>query len=116
EVEQAMMRLLADRPLPPRAFLLVDRWFPDIYAYTHMESQDSALRADVKALCVDRLTQLSTWLLTHARQVRVLNLFVPVQFSKFRVPRSTKFRATGDRAAWERICVEHWASVVGSTT
>lgn len=114
EVESAVLREKADLPLKPRTYVLVDRWFTDILAYTVMESSDPMLHDEVRDLCAARLHDLQTWLLTHADTVRIVNVFVPVRASNFKQDgkQAKKFRATGDRALWETVCLKHWRSLI----
>lgn len=111
EVEGAVLRA-QERPVK-RLFLLVDRWFPDIYAYTHVESSDDKLRAEVLKLCQDGNEALMDYLTTRFGQVKLGNVYVPLAASKFAiVDQDEKFRATCDPQVWEDVCLENWHRVV----
>lgn len=112
EVESAVLRAVNDHPYAARTYVLVDRWFVDILAYTVTESTDEKLHAEVRDLCASRLHELQTWMLTHAKTLRVLNVFVPVKASNFKVSATSKFRATGDRGAWETACLSRWKELI----
>lgn len=115
EIEAALLRARADHSPKGRTFLLVDRWFADIFAYTLIESSDATLHERVLGRCRERLSDLFPYLLGHTRLLRVMNVFVPLKASNFRVEASDKFRATCDRALWEQLCRDRWTDVVGDT-
>lgn len=110
-IELSAHKLLQNLPHScERAFLLCDRWFPDIYAYTHLESLDTALRADVVARCLSRYDDVLAHLMGLAGTLSMLNVFVPLGSSQFPIAadQAGKFRATCDRDAWENACLGHW--------
>lgn len=112
-IESTVLKLVGDRPYAPRTYVLADRWFPDIYAYTEMESADVRLHVEIRKKCNERLHETLSWLASYAAHLRVLNIFVPLAASDFHVPPSSKFRATCDRAVWEGCCLRNWNAIVG---
>lgn len=115
-IELAAHQLIQDLPHScERVFLLCDRWFPDIYAYTHLESPDEALRADVVARCLSRYDDVLDSLTGLTGTLSMLNVFVPLGASQFPVSgQAGKFRATCDRDAWENACLGHWKKTARS--
>jgi hypothetical protein len=112
EVESAVIRAMNDLPRQANTTVFVDRWFTDILAYTHIESEDAKLHEEVLERCRSRLYELETWLTSRAKTVRLVNVFVPVGSSNFKVPASDKFRATCDRDRWEATCLKHWRTIM----
>lgn len=115
-VELTAHRLAQDSPHPERAFLVCDRWFPDIYAYTHVESKDTALRADVIERCRSRCDDVLDYLQGAAETITMLNVFVPLGSSNFPIDpaQAGKFRATCNRDLWENACLGHWKRAAGT--
>lgn len=111
EIQVAIERTLADKPYQPRTLLFVDRWFTDILAYTVVESDDVKLHDEVRDLCRACMSDLRVWLSDRAKKVEVVNVFVPVKASGFRVREVKKFRATGDRGKWETVCLSRWGEL-----
>lgn len=107
----ASVTLLALLDAPPvetrTAYLFVDRWFPDICAYTLVESRDPALRASVSERCLCAHDDLLLTLQSHAQIVSMLNVFLPVALAPA-ASTPDKFQATCDREAWERECLANW--------
>lgn len=99
---------------PEKSFILCDRWFSDIYAYTHVESKDEALRARVAELCRSRCADVFDYLQGIATTVTVLNVFVPLGSSTFSAKgQESKFRATCNRGVWEDACLGKWKTATG---
>lgn len=93
-------------------FLLVDRWFPDIYAYTKIECADVNLHWRVKNLCVDRAAQLEAHMRQTHSKARLLSVYVPVAACDFKPSgQDGKFRSTADRELFDRLCIEGWGAV-----
>lgn len=119
EVESAVARVLQDRPIKNHTVLLIDRWFPDIYAYTEIEAPGkghAALREEVRGLCQQNFDALMQDIPRHALFSRLVSVFVPLSASDFKVKDSQKgkFRATCDRAKWEATCIKNWRSVTSA--
>jgi hypothetical protein len=94
---------------PELVYLLVDRWFPDILAYTMVESEDDDLHRDVGELCLSRYDDTFRHLERFATLIKMLNVFVPLASCKFLGKgQEEKFRATCDRELWENTCLSNW--------
>lgn len=112
EVESAVIRATNDKPHSARTVVLIDRWYTDILAYTHVESADKRLHKQVRTLCAARMSDFASWVLAHALCVRLINVAIPLVTCHFKVPQSAKFRATCDREVWERTCFERWEELI----
>lgn len=113
EVEATLLRAVEDRPLNESTYVIVDRWFTDIYAYTETEIRLAQTRASVLESCRVSLSSVLASCLTRALGFRLINVFVPLHASRFDADVSAKFRATCDRPRWERTCTSNWQRVVG---
>lgn len=98
----------------PRVIALIDRWFPDIYAYTLIECEDEKVRELVLERCRSRYEGLKFYLLQKYDTVKIANVFVPTSASTFRAQgQEGKFRATCDRDRFEELCLANWKNVLG---
>lgn len=97
----------------PINLMLVDRWFPDIMAHTRIGlPKDDIAQRQIRRLCRERHEQLLLDLQRHF-ELTVISVFVPIAASQFEVVgQEGKFRATVDRAEFERLCLEEWPAVL----
>ncbi len=96
----------------PQHFLLVDRWFPDIFAYTTIECTDANVCWSVKNTCNARRAQVEADLRAQFASVRLLSVYIPVASCSFKpTGQDEKFRATTDREVFDQLCVEGWSAV-----
>lgn len=109
EVERAV--IAATQSPAPTAYVLVDRWFPDIYTYTEIESPNLALHQDVMARCRVRYFDLRTWAQRFVRTVDIVSFYVTLASSTFPVT-NQKFRATCSPVVFETLCLRSWPSVL----
>lgn len=111
-VEIARTKILADRPLPSHVYLMVDRWWPDILAYTHIEVKSPTVRGEVEERCRMLKNLMVSELLEATDRLRAVHLFVPVSASPFAAV-NEKFRATCGREEFEAMALRLWRPACG---
>ncbi len=113
ELETALQAL--DKRAEAIRYLLVDRWFPDIMAFTRQSMcgpRDEVSVRQIRRLCQDRCAQVMA-ALKGRYTLRQLAVFIPIVSCSFATAgQEGKFRATTNRNEWETICLEEWPSVV----
>lgn len=114
EVESAMLSIKRNPVKRPIYFLVTDRWFPDILAYTVQEAPDDPdLHADVASRCLETYRSLTQPVGEQFHPSTELNIFVPLSVSNFPVEgQEGKFRATGDRDMFENTCLDGWSKTL----
>lgn len=121
EVESVLLSIKSAARKRPLYFIVLDRWFPDILAYTRIEAgDDRTLPDEVASLCRDTYQSI---LMTATETVdgapvfgpiSEVNVFVPIASSDFEiVGQDGKFRATCDRDMFERHCLSAWEPTLG---
>ncbi len=107
EVERAQLK--AKRAGLGGLILLVDRWFPDINAYTRLE--DVPNRGLLERDCATVSEGLRTALSQEHRQYRHVSVFLTTRglpVERIRSDQAGKFRATGSREEFEQHCMDAW--------
>lgn len=115
ELETVVLEARQVRPPKKRVVALVDRWLPDIYAYTAIEESDARVCNEVLTRCRETHDALRSYLDMVYESVKVITVFVPLAASRFAIEgQDDKFRATCDRQEFEDQCLRNWTRVVPS--
>jgi len=94
-----------------QTYLLVDRWFVDIMAYTSLKVQDPVLARDINNEARSQERQLFQWLLhqciTHGHQLYMTHVLIPAKACDFKAADDKPNRGTDDARSWEFFADRH---------
>lgn len=113
EVEYSLLRAVRSAKPALETYLLIDRWFPDIYAQTVSEVNDVGVHRDVRDRCATRCESLLQTCLSKSEGLRLVNVVLPVRYSTFRVVPDALYVVPSPkvRTAWEDAFFSSWGDI-----